>query len=136
MHLKMDVLLLGRRGNDQKAAAFVLEDAGHRVHRCFEDGSAWGCAALTATCPMDQPIDVVVATADYLTEGFASQGVACAKNAGLPVAVIGAFSDDPILQHAAGNIDLVGPDLPDQLARIIDRFRRRTAAQSGLDTPG
>lgn len=115
----LDVLLLESRPGDAAHAGTLLADAGHRVHRCWEDGVPTRnggfapCTALTGgTCPLDDGIDValVVRSGVEPRAGDPEVGVRCALRARVPVVEDGADLLDPFAPWLAARVgdDVVG----------------------------
>lgn len=115
--MTLDVLLLEAAPGDGTADALHLVDAGHRVHRCFDDHdgigsvhpSGWApCQALTAgTCPLDQPVDVALLARRGVTPrpGPRETGVRCAVRAGVPIVEDGGDLLDPFAAWIARRTD-------------------------------
>jgi hypothetical protein len=101
MTTHLDVLLLESLPGTADAAAAALEDAGHRVHRCFDhagpETSPFACAAMTEPggCPLDASVDVALVARDHAasTPGPRERAVACAVRAGVPIVAQGS---DPV----------------------------------------
>lgn len=110
MTTHLDVLLLESRSGAADDAARALEDAGHRVHRCFDDAGAdpagFACTAMTDPdgCPLDASVDVALLAREEgdTVPSPRERAVACAVRAGVPIV-------------AHGHADL------DELAPWIDR---------------
>jgi len=106
----LDVLLLEAGPGDGAPDARQLEEAGHRVHRCFDAAgtigsvhpSGWApCRALTeGACPLDGPIDVALLARRGVSPrpGPREAGVRCAVRSGVPIVEDGGDLLDPFAQ--------------------------------------
>lgn len=103
----LDVLVMEASPGDGVADARRLEEAGHRVHRCYDDDtpadpSGWRpCVALThGWCPLDEQIDVALLSRSRLTPrpGAGEVGVRCAVRAGVPIVEDGDALLDPFAE--------------------------------------
>lgn len=137
----LDVLLLEAGPGDGAADARQLEDAGHRVHRCFDDTgpvgsvhpSGWSpCRALTAgDCPLDGSMDVALLARRGVSPrpGLRETGVRCAVRAGVPIVEDGADLLDPFAAWVARRTDGEGPVVAceaaarDAMAPVLVRLR-------------
>lgn len=59
-----------------------LTDAGHTLRFCFPDGTS-ACRGIEGTCPLDEGVDVAIASWTP-----AQVGAICAARAGVPVATV------------------------------------------------
>lgn len=115
----LDVLLLEAAPGDGAADVSLLEEAGHRVHRCFDEPAAgavhpsgWTpCRALTAgICPLDDAVDVALLARRGVTPrpGPREAGVRCAVRAGVPVVEDGGDLLDPFAAWISRRTDGAG----------------------------
>lgn len=132
----MDVLVTESMRGAARVAVEQLEAAGHRVHRCHEDGSAtFPCAGLTSECPLDAtPIDLVLAIREAVRPSPApgEDGVTCGLRHRIPVAVTGqtlmnpfeSFGAEPVagdLVAAVERIAAAGRPAHEQRADVVLR---------------
>jgi hypothetical protein len=112
MRRALDVLVLESEPGAASVAIDDLVAAGHRVHRCHEEGeSAFPCAALTDAdaCPLEQAtIDVAVTVRARPRANPAplEDGVSCAIRRHIPVVVAGRTALNPFEPFAASLTDL------------------------------
>jgi hypothetical protein len=111
----MDVLVTESIAGAAQAAVTDLEAAGHRVHRCHEEGAPlFPCAGLaTDACPLDAgAIDLVLAVRPHVRTNPAAgeDGVTCGLRRRIPVAVYGQPVMNPFEAFGADAVegDLVG----------------------------
>src|SRR5688572_4567734 len=95
-----DVLLIESRPGIAEQTARDLAAAGHRVHRCHEQGMpAFPCTALTqpGSCPLDGHVDVALLVRSRVQPRptQAEDGVSCAIRAGIPLVEQGTSTLDP-----------------------------------------
>ncbi len=137
----LDVLLLEATPGDGRADTLALEAAGHRVHRCFPEGSPPGavhpsgwapCQALTeGRCPLDEPIDVALLARHGMhpRPEPGEAGIRCAVRAGVPVVEDGGDLLDPFAPWIARRTDAGGvvaaceEAARDAMAPVVDRLR-------------
>lgn len=110
----LDVLVMEASPGDGVADATRLEEAGHRVHRCYDDSapahpSGWRpCVALTqGWCPLDDPIDVALLARSRVAPrpGSGEVGVRCAVRAGVPIVEHGDELLDPFADWVDHRVD-------------------------------
>jgi hypothetical protein len=96
----LDVLVIESRGRAGRPAGQALAEAGHRVHRCYEEGTTeFPCRGLLEhdACPLDAGIDVALLVRprpDPRPMPHES-GVTCALRSGVPVVEAGVHALDP-----------------------------------------
>lgn len=153
--MTLDVLLLEAGPGDGSADAQHLEEAGHRVHRCFDEHGAVGsvhpsgwvpCRALTAgDCPLDGSIDVALLARRGVTPrpGPREAGVRCAVRAGVPIVEDGGDLLDPFAAWVARRTDHDGvvaaceAAARDAFVPVLERLRttsERLLAAEGVDS--
>lgn len=93
----LDVLVIESQPWVGEAAARTLADAGHRIHRCHDEGdTGYACVGLGrgAECPLDSHIDAaVLVRADRGAPPTPHEdGVRCALRSGVPVVEVDAGS--------------------------------------------
>lgn len=114
--MTIDVLLLEAGPGDGAADAAHLEEAGHRVHRCFDahdagstHPSGWmPCRALTdGDCPFDGAVDVALLARRGVSPrpGPREAGVRCAVRAGVPIVEDGGDLLDPFARWITRRTD-------------------------------
>jgi hypothetical protein len=121
----MDVLVTESIAGAAQAAVSELEAAGHRVHRCHEEGAPlFPCAGLaTDACPLDSgAIDLVLAVRPHVRTNPAAgeDGVTCGLRRRIPVAVAGQAVMNPFESFGA---DAVEGDLVQECERIAGSRR-------------
>lgn len=121
----MDVLVTESIAGAAEAAATELEAAGHRVHRCHEEGAPlFPCTGLaTDACPLDSgTIDLVLAVRPHVRTNPAAgeDGVTCGLRRRIPVAVTGQTVMNPFEAFGA---DAVDGDLVAECERIATSRR-------------
>jgi hypothetical protein len=121
----MDVLVTESVAGAAQAAAQELEAAGHRVHRCHEEGApVFPCAGLaTDQCPLESgTIDLVLAVRPRVrTQPAAGEdGVTCGLRRRVPVAVQGQTVMNPFEAFGA---EAVEGDLVTECERIAGSRR-------------
>ncbi len=120
----MDVLVTESIAGAAQAAAHELEAAGHRVHRCHEDGAPlFPCNGLTGDCPLDSgTIDLVLAVRPHVRTNPAAgeDGVTCGLRRRIPVAVTGQSVMNPFEAFGADPVD---GDLVAECVRIATSRR-------------
>lgn len=143
--MTLDVLLLEASPGDGADGAIHLEEAGHRVHRCFDahvagsvHPSGWvPCRALTdGECPLDGTIDVALLARRGVTPrpGPREAGVRCAVRAGVPIVEDGGDLLDPFTQwitHRTDDAGVVGAcesAALDAMAPVVERLRAGSGA--------
>lgn len=93
MTTPLDVLLLeSPPGTTTGGAAAQLMEAGHRIHRCHDDGdTSVPCKALAdpGACPLDDSIDVALLVRTHPAPATLEDGLTCAIRAGVPVVELG-----------------------------------------------
>lgn len=143
--MTLDVLLLEASPGDGSADALALEEAGHRVHRCFDahvagsvHPSGWvPCRTLTAgECPLDGSIDVALLARRGIAPrpGPREAGVRCAVRAQVPIVEDGGDLLDPFAQWISRRTE--GADVvaaceaaaAEAMAPIIEHVRTRSIA--------
>jgi hypothetical protein len=150
----LDVLLLESGPGDGADDARRLEEAGHRVHRCFDAHGAVGtthpsgwvpCRALTdGSCPLDAEIDVVLLARRGVAPrpGPREAGVRCAVRAGVPIVEDGGDVLDPFAPWISGRTDRAGvvaaceAAAAEAMAPVVRRLRegsRVLLATHGVD---
>jgi hypothetical protein len=153
--MTLDVLLLEAGSGDGTTDALHLEEAGHRVHRCFDAHGAVGsvhpsgwapCRALTAgDCPLDGSVDVALLARRGVTPrpGLREAGVRCAVRAGVPIVEDGGDLLDPFAQWVSHRTDGTGvvaaceAAATEALAPVIERLRMASSvllAGRGIDS--
>ncbi|HET9443212.1 MAG TPA: hypothetical protein VFO65_07800 [Acidimicrobiales bacterium] len=115
----LDVLLVEAHPGLGAAEARELERAGHRVHRCHEDGAVPGpgagfgdhhlCRAVTTgDCPLDGHVDVALVVRRSWRPAFrptvGEAGVSCALRAGVPLVEDGPALFDPFTPWLTGRV--------------------------------
>ena len=100
MTTPLDVLVVESHPRAAEHAVTALEAAGHRVHRCHEDGSrGFPCVGVSheGGCPMDRPIDVAfIARRQVSPRPTALEdGMSCVIRAGIPIVEDGPDAFDP-----------------------------------------
>jgi hypothetical protein len=105
-----DVLLLESHPHVADQAAIDLAAAGHRIHRCHEQGQQRSlCAALQegGHCPIDDGIDVAVLVRSPLVPlpTYLEDGATCAHRAGIPIVEQGPAELDPWARWIAARVD-------------------------------
>jgi hypothetical protein len=121
----MDVLVTESIEGAAQAAVTELEAAGHRVHRCHEEGApVFPCAGLASdACPLDSgAIDLVLAVRPHVrtNPSAGEDGVACGLRRRVPVAVHGQTVMNPFEAFGA---DAVDGDLVRECERIATSRR-------------
>jgi hypothetical protein len=94
----MDVLVVESHPHAADHAADALEAAGHRVHRCHDEGShGFPCRGVLdlAECPLNGPIDVAVRDRINPRPTRLEDGVRCAIRASIPIVEEGTEILDP-----------------------------------------
>jgi hypothetical protein len=96
----LDVLLIESRPGITARTTELLEMAGHRVHRCHDDGEpGFPCKAITdsTACPIDDHVDVALVVRPRIAPRPTSMedGVSCAIRAGIPIVEQGTDVLDP-----------------------------------------
>ncbi len=101
----LDVLVVESHRGAGADAARRLEAAGHRVHRCHDEGSrGFPCAGLTDDgCPIDRGVDVVLLTRrrNATRPTVLEAGVTCGLRRNVPLATDGPALLDPFAPWAA-----------------------------------
>lgn len=100
MKQPLDVLVVESHPGVATRATDALTAAGHRVHRCFAEGSdSFPCAGINGDhdCPVDGPLDAALVVRRGVTPRPTAieQGVSCAIRAGVPVVESGTDILDP-----------------------------------------
>ena len=117
MTTTLDVLLLESQSRAGDAASAVLEAAGHRVQRCFDEPSfGFPCRGMLdpRECPVERPVDVAllvrrrVAPRPTPYEG----GVRCAIRAGVPIVEYGTELFDPYAPWVGTRIESIADVVP------------------------
>lgn len=120
----MDILVMETTTGAARTAAEQLEAAGHRIHRCHDaQSSAFPCAGLTSTCPIEAtPIDLVLTVRPHVRTAASAveDGVACGLRHRIPVAVAGQSLMNPFERFGA---EAAGPDLVAACERIATSGR-------------
>lgn len=102
----LDVLVVESELRAADSAVAELEAAGHRVHRCHDEGThGFACngVADSGSCPIDDHIDVawVVRSRVRPTPTALEYGVRCAIRAGIPIVEDGSETLDPFMPWIA-----------------------------------
>lgn len=100
MERPLDVLIMETTRGGARSAVVELEAAGHRTHRCRDDGApAFPCRGVVdpSTCPLEGPVDVtlVVRNTVHPSTSTLEDGVSCSLRAGVPVVEDGTSILDP-----------------------------------------
>jgi hypothetical protein len=112
----MNVLVVESHPHAADAAAAALEDAGHRVHRCYDKGAkGFPCRGILdpAACPLESSIDVALVVRRHINPRPTrlEDGVRCAIRAGVPIVEDGTEVLDPytpwIAQRLGPHADVV-----------------------------
>lgn len=148
----LDVLLVEASPGDGAVDASLLEEAGHRVHRCFDGDtvavhpSGWKpCVALTeGTCPLDERVDVALLVRRGVSPrpGPTEAGLRCVVRAGVPLVEDGGDVLDPFAEWVDrrtdrdGVVDACQAAHRDSMAPVTARLRQLCASlleQAGVD---
>jgi hypothetical protein len=92
----MRILLLGRQGQDHRAATDVLQQAGHTTVECYRNQADWACVALDGLCPLDTYTEVAVAPRLAGGATHDGAGAVCSRRRRVPIVAIGADAGQPI----------------------------------------
>jgi hypothetical protein len=100
MNETLDVLVVPSHPGVADPSVAVLEKAGHRVHRCQDEGRpAFPCKGVTdpSACPLDGKIDLALAVrrGNNPWPTALESGLSCAIRAGVPIVEDGAAEGDP-----------------------------------------
>jgi hypothetical protein len=106
----LDVLVMETRGHYADTSVAELEQAGHRVHRCFgPEDKGFPCRGVTApdACPVDQGVDVALVVRPRVVPQATplESGVSCALRAGVPVVEQGQGTLDPFESWITRRVD-------------------------------
>lgn len=105
----LDVLVIESRRGAAGRVGDALSGAGHRVHRCYDEGTdEFPCRGLVEAdaCPLDTGVDVAVLVRprpDAHPTPYES-GVTCALRAQVPVVEAGVHPLDPYEPWLAGRV--------------------------------
>jgi len=144
----MDVLVMETRGHYADVSIAQLEEAGHRVHRCFAPGDkGFPCRGVSSPdeCPIDEGVDValVVRPRGVPQATILEAGVTCALRAGVPVVEDGQAALDPFESWITRRVDDAGVvaacegAVVDGWASLRDRIERRALRlMGGTDSAG
>ena len=144
----LDVLVMESHRHYADVASTALEEAGHRVHRCYDpEESGFPCRGVTspADCPIDRGVDVALLVRPRVMPHPTplETGVACAVRAGVPVVEKGTESLDPFAGWITRRVD--GGTIADTCVEAVEagwaslreRIERRTLhIVAGAGGPG
>lgn len=103
MGTSLNLLVLESHAGAADHSIDQLEAAGHRVHRCHDDGRAFPCVGVSSPseCPIDQHVDVALLVRRGVAPATTplEDGVPCALRAGIPVVEDGTDLLDPYAEH-------------------------------------
>ena len=122
---QLNVLLVETGPHDGDRAAAQLRQAGHVVHRCYdEDAADFPCHALVEpdTCPLDGHIDVAV-LARRPHEPLPTrreEGIACAIRAGVPIVEEGSERMDPFAPWVTTRVPQGSDNVAQACVRAVD----------------